>query len=119
MVSCTSFIVLGLVDCDENPIKESNIINALDVSIKGSLLFNGRPSNFITYRFINVEWNEIASSHITLLFQFHMEGSYIVTLSCFIYRMKFISFCFHQFKQTPNHNVNFTSGPHLAHDYED
>jgi len=37
--------------------------------IKGSLLFASRPSNFITYRLINVEWNEITSLHITLFFQ--------------------------------------------------
>jgi hypothetical protein len=45
-----SGIVLGFVDLNENPIDEFNTtLNFEDVQTKGSLLFNNKPSNFITY----------------------------------------------------------------------
>jgi len=54
---------------------------------KGNQLFNSRPLSFITYGFINAGCNENRIiTYCTFKF-FWQECVYIITLSCFMYRM--------------------------------
>jgi hypothetical protein len=72
---------LRLVNLDDNPINECNIALKLwDMLIKGSLFFDRRPSNLMTYGLINVGCmdNFIVTCNFV---QFHKNVPYILTFS--------------------------------------
>ncbi len=83
-----------LANDDKNPINEfDTTLELQDMCTKGNQFFNNRPLNFITYGFTNARCNENQSIYCTfsLISQEHV---YIITLSCFMYRMNWNSHYF-------------------------
>ncbi len=88
-------IVLRFVNLDENPIKKINTTLELKyVHAKGSPLLNSKPLNLTTYGLVNAKCNENHIITYCILITISLKKSYMITLSCFMYRMNQNNNCF-------------------------
>jgi hypothetical protein len=81
------------IDFDEGPINKSNVALKFWKLCCQNSLFNNGPLNLVSNGRIYARCNKYVIIIIALLFQFQMKASYLITLSCFINKMKLNKRC--------------------------
>jgi hypothetical protein len=88
-------IVLRFMYFDECTINKSNTTLELqELCTQDPLLFNSRPSDLINNGGFIQDVIKMPLSFVAVLFQFHINASYFVTLSYFMEKLKFNKHCF-------------------------
>ncbi len=106
-------IKVVLTNLDGNPINKSDTTLKLqDVLHRGSLVFNSRPYNLVTYGFLNARCNKkFIITYCILVLVPH--ASYMTTLSCFKNMMNCSKRCF-AFNLVGHIVIMWTSSMNLA-----